>query len=111
MLPKEKLKQCEEMLLEAKKKARRAKETTQTAGYKDFESWVQRNTHIQKPEIRDLNSLVSFCANALIGAGIRAAGDYFDQVQNDPKELKAAIERLKDDDLYEQSEWDIDDAE
>lgn len=99
-------KERSELLYDVQRKARLAKEVTQTAGYIDFQDWVQQTTQQGAPTITGLDSLIAYVARSLINEGIRTAGGYFQNVcNNDLPLLEKAIEEIEQELEAEQQEY------
>jgi len=105
------LERLKEILPEAKKKARLAREVMGTEGYKEFKDWTERYSALPSVKFTDLNSVVAFCANAIFAAGVRHAGNHFEDVQKDEKAIQQQIERMEREYLTEKEDLLLDDEE
>jgi heme-degrading monooxygenase HmoA len=77
----------EEQKHHAQKIARQAKAITEMPGYQGFRLWAKTVTTPQKPVFKTKDEVDAWCANQLVAAGIKHAAQYFDLVQDAPKEI------------------------
>lgn len=84
--------QLQEMLFDARKKARRCEEIVVLPGYKDFQEHIKLLTQPKRPIINNLDDLVKFTAEAIFNAGAAYVAAYFEQVPKDVKILEKQVE-------------------
>lgn len=87
--------ELKKMLPDAKKKASNAEFVCNTAGYKDYQDWVDRYCQNNNPDIRDVNGLVNFVCRALVAQGVKLGSQYFEQIQKDPEQIQQALEQYE----------------
>lgn len=87
--------QLQEMLFDARKKARRCEELKALPGYKDFQEFIQLQTQPKRPIINNFDDLIRFTVESIFNAGIAHAGIFFEQVPHDVKILEQQVEAYK----------------
>ena len=91
----ERLKLLKEMLPEAERKARHAREVMKMDGYQDMMEWVDRYTGQKLPSISALNDITGLVRQCFINDGVKVAASYWQSMLSDEEEIKTAIKEIE----------------